>query len=195
MTSKTIRILGGDGVGKKTLMGSLIYKCGLDMHVLEQLQGNQIQRYEEIVPFFRKNGIEEAFRTKSTRFVLTEDTTPDVAIWVIDAAASGESTKVALNTLRDELLRGVVKPVEKLVLVLNKMDAIEWSKDRFGTLRRGIQESLQTTNIGQETTHILPVSALRGANLLDPSDESPWLRTTVEGGEEDGVTLVRILDQ
>eukprot|EP00937_MAST-01D_sp_MAST-1D-sp2_P002449 g2449.t1 len=69
--------------------------------------------------------------------------------------------------------------VNKLVVVINKMDdpTVEWSKDRFDEIQGKLRPFLKETGykVKKEVLWV-PISALTGANVLDPvSDEAcPW---------------------
>ena len=53
-------------------MGSLIYRCGLEMSVLEQLERNQQTQYEQIVPFMQTKGLDLVFHTPSNRCIFSK---------------------------------------------------------------------------------------------------------------------------
>ncbi|KAI1034495.1 hypothetical protein LB504_004351 [Fusarium proliferatum] len=70
MGTKSLSVLGNDGAGKKALIGSLIYKCGLELPQLKQLESEGISQYEKIVPFFEKNGRAQSFYAPSGTFTV-----------------------------------------------------------------------------------------------------------------------------
>jgi len=69
------------------------------------------------------------------------------------------------------------------IVVINKMDKVGFSRDRFKEVRDEILAFLDTRGI--EPQFVVPVSALQGDNVVSRSDKAPWY---------DGPTILEALD-
>ncbi|KAF4499515.1 hypothetical protein FAGAP_4305 [Fusarium agapanthi] len=176
MGTKSLAVLGNDGAGKKALIGSLIYKCGLQLPQLEQLESEGISEYKEIVPFFEKNGHPLSFYAPSGTFTVQRSETPDVAFWVVDASDSSSWGQSA-ERLSVRLSSGMVNPREKLIIVVNKMDSVDWSEQAF----KEVVGAFSSVNLNNRA-YIIPVSALReGGNILPTTEAPSWVQKLSTG--------------
>ncbi|KAK3942843.1 hypothetical protein QBC46DRAFT_308373 [Diplogelasinospora grovesii] len=155
MGSKTLTVLGAKGAGKKTLIGSLIYKCGMGLEQLAQLESSTNGEYADIVSFFEENGIAKSFYAPSANIVVEQSTMPDIACWVVDATDSDRG-RASSSELTSLISAGLLKPKDKLLILINKM------------YRRLILNG----------TYIVPISALRGGNVLEMPHHLPWPKGT-----------------
>ena len=62
--------------------------------------------------------------------------------------------------------------LDRAVVVLNKMDLVDFSEDHFNTVRGQVQEWLET--IGIEATVCIPISAIKGDNIAVKSKKMGW---------------------
>ncbi|UNI13447.1 hypothetical protein JDV02_000193 [Purpureocillium takamizusanense] len=137
MATKSLSVLGDAGAGKKTLVGNLIYKCGLELPRVEELEGEGIRQYAEIVLFYQRKGYKQSFHSPSGSFVVqTSSAAPDVVLWVVDATDAGNYTTSA-QKLATLLSNGTLRPREKLLILVNKMDLVGWSQNAFEDVVRG----------------------------------------------------------
>ncbi|KEY73943.1 hypothetical protein S7711_09997 [Stachybotrys chartarum IBT 7711] len=171
MAAKTVSVLGDDGAGKKTLIGSLIYKCGLQLPQIEELEREGIRDFAKITTFYEKKGYDRGFYGPSGFFVVQEShgQVSDVVFWILDAsdAASWASSAQKLSM---SLSSGTLQPKEKLLVLVNKMDLVGWSQHVFEDLLR----IFDAVDLKQD--HIfVPISSLRGENILSPPDEHSWV--------------------
>ncbi|KFA60078.1 hypothetical protein S40285_09259 [Stachybotrys chlorohalonatus IBT 40285] len=171
MAAKTVSVLGDDGAGKKTLIGSLIYKCGLQLPQIEELEREGIRDFAKITTFYEKKGYDRGFYGPSGPFVVQESHSQvsDVVFWILDAsdAASWASSAQKLSM---SLSSGTLRPKEKLLVLVNKMDLVGWSQHVFEDLLR----IFDAVDLKQD--HIfVPISGLRGENILSPPDGHPWV--------------------
>ncbi|MDP3175391.1 MAG: sulfate adenylyltransferase subunit CysN [Phenylobacterium sp.] len=101
-----------------------------------------------------------------TRNMVTGASTADAAVILIDARRG-----VLTQTRRHSYLVSLLG-IRHVVLAINKMDLVDWSKDRFDEILaeyRGFAEQ-----IGIKDFTAIPMSALRGDNITEPSPNSPW---------------------
>ncbi|KAK3389408.1 hypothetical protein B0H63DRAFT_463584 [Podospora didyma] len=171
---KTLAVQGADGAGKKTLIGNLIYKCGLDLNKLKLLEANTGRRYDNIVPHFEEHNIRLAFYAPSGTVVVEDTKTPDILIWVVDVTDPDQG-KESSSRLAEAIAGGLV-PKEKLLILLNKMDKSNWSEWVIAVA------SISFNNISLDVEHhIVPISALEGGNLLE--SRKPVTKQGIAGPE------------
>lgn len=101
-----------------------------------------------------------------TRNMVTGASTCDLAIILIDAQA-GVLTQTKRHTTIANLLG-----IKHLVVAINKMDLVDWSQQRFDEIcadYRKIAETIKTAE-----PYFLPISALAGDNVVEPSENMGW---------------------
>jgi bifunctional enzyme CysN/CysC len=101
-----------------------------------------------------------------TRNMITGASTADVAIILIDARKG-----VLTQTRRHSFLVSLIG-IRKVVLAINKMDLMDYSEKVFRTIEEEYREFAK--QIGLEDITAMPLSALRGDNMLAPSDRMSW---------------------
>ncbi len=105
-----------------------------------------------------------------TRNMATGASTADVALILIDAR------KGLLAQTRRHVCIAWLLGVRRVVFVINKMDAVGYSHQRFDEIRAELRATMAKFS-GCEMSFI-PVSALKGDNVVHHSDHMPWF-----GGE------------
>ncbi len=103
-----------------------------------------------------------------TRNMATGASNADLALLLIDARKG-----VLTQSRRHSFILSLIG-VKHVVLVVNKIDLVDYSQDVFDRIvaeYRAFAEPL-----GFKTLAAVPVSALRGDNILGPSANTPWYR-------------------
>jgi len=103
-----------------------------------------------------------------TRNMVTGASTADAAVILVDAR-KGLSTQ----TFRHSYLVSLMG-IRNIVLVVNKMDLVDYSNEVFETIVERYQEFADTAGI--ENFVSVPVSALKGDNIVEPSANMGWYR-------------------
>ncbi|MGB8378161.1 MAG: sulfate adenylyltransferase subunit CysN [Rhodanobacteraceae bacterium] len=103
-----------------------------------------------------------------TRNMITGASTADVALVLVDARKG-----VLTQTRRHSYLVSLIG-IRKVVLAVNKMDLVDYSEQVFSDIETEYREFAR--RIGLEDITAMPLSALRGDNVLDPGDNMPWYR-------------------
>src|SRR5260370_30345986 len=103
-----------------------------------------------------------------TRNMVTGASTADVAVTLIDARTGGQT-----QTRRHSYLASLIG-IRKIVLAINKMDLVEYSETVF----RHIEEEYRAfaAPIGLTDIAAIPLSALKGDNIIEPSVRTAWYR-------------------
>jgi bifunctional enzyme CysN/CysC len=101
-----------------------------------------------------------------TRNMVTGASTAQVAVILIDARKG-----ILTQTRRHSYLVSLVG-IRRVVLAVNKMDLVDYSAERFETIRKEYQ--LFASGLGFEEITAIPISALEGDNVLHSSERTPW---------------------
>ena len=112
-----------------------------------------------------------------TRNMVTGASTAELAIILIDAR-NGVLTQSKRHGFLATLLR-----IPHLMVAVNKMDLVDYDQAVYNKIVQEYSEFARKLNV-QGVTYI-PVSALRGDNVVDKSDKTPWY---------DGPTLLHHLE-
>ena len=101
-----------------------------------------------------------------TRNMATGASTADLAVVLVDAR-KGLLTQTRRHSYIVSLLG-----IDHVVLAVNKMDLVDYSQAVFDEIVAGYRELATTLGIANVTC--IPVSALKGDNMLAPSLATPW---------------------
>ncbi len=103
-----------------------------------------------------------------TRNMVTGASTADVAIILIDARKS-----ILTQTRRHSFIVSLLG-IEHVIVAINKMDLVDFSEEVFNEIKQAYGEL--ATELGIKNTYYIPVSALDGDNVVDPSEKTPWYK-------------------
>jgi sulfate adenylyltransferase large subunit len=105
-----------------------------------------------------------------TRNMVTGSSTADLGLVLVDAR-QGLTEQSRRHAVILSLLR-----VPHLVLAVNKMDLVDYSQDRFEEIQAEFQSFATKLSIPDLT--IIPISALKGDNVVDRSENMKWYEGT-----------------
>ncbi|MGE0594462.1 MAG: sulfate adenylyltransferase subunit CysN [Vicinamibacterales bacterium] len=106
-----------------------------------------------------------------TRNMVTGASTADLAVILIDARKG-----VLTQTRRHSYLVSLLG-IRRIVLAINKMDLVDYAQDVFETIERDYRAF--ATQIDLEDITAIPISAVRGDNVVESGDNMPWYRGPV----------------
>ena len=112
-----------------------------------------------------------------TRNMATGASTCDLAVILIDARHG-----VQVQTRRHSFITSLLG-IRHIVVAVNKMDLVDFSEDRFEEIKSDYLEF--SKKLKQADFHFVPISALKGDNVVNPSDSTPWY---------DGPTMMNLLE-
>ena len=126
-----------------------------------------------------------------TRNMVTGASTCQLAVVLVDAR-HGVLDQTRRHTLIAHLLG-----IRHIVVAVNKMDLVDWSRDRFHEVMVEHQAFVET--LGSADAHYLPMSALLGDNVVEAGDNLDWYDgpplmeylETVDASEEVDVDRLR----
>jgi bifunctional enzyme CysN/CysC len=101
-----------------------------------------------------------------TRNMVTGASTAELAVILIDARKG-----VLTQTRRHSYLASLLG-IRKVVLAINKMDLVEYSREIFETIVAEYRDFAQQIDLHDIVA--IPVSGLKGDNITAPSEHTPW---------------------
>jgi bifunctional enzyme CysN/CysC len=159
--------------------GNLDFALLLDGLVAEREQGITIDVAYRFFSTERRKFIvaDTPGHEQYTRNMITGASTADCAVILVDARKG-----VLTQTRRHSYLVSLVG-VREVAVAVNKMDLVDFSQERFMEIEESYRELAAAIGIEQVTC--IPLSALRGDNVIAPSENTPWYG---------GPTLLRYLE-
>jgi sulfate adenylyltransferase large subunit len=168
--------------GKSTLIGRLLHDAGA---LLSDERSHDLAQLTDGLRAEREQGItidvaHRSFATERRRFVLidcpghqqytrnmlTGASTADAAVVLVDVR--GGLTRQSRRHLAICALLGL----RHVVVCVNKLDLVDWSEEAFDAVARDALE--WTAEMGLTDLAFIPVSALRGDNIVERSANLPW---------------------
>ncbi len=113
-----------------------------------------------------------------TRNMITGASTADLALVLVDGRKG-----LLTQTKRHSFLLSKIG-VKNILIVINKMDTIDYEELKYKEIRLQFQNF--SKDLGFESIHYIPVSALKGDNITEKSRSMPWY---------DGYTLLEFLEK
>jgi bifunctional enzyme CysN/CysC len=172
--------------GKSTLIGRLLLDTKqLFDDQLEALEKGELAHMTDGLRAEREQGItiDVAYRffatprrsfiiadtpghVRYTRNMVTGASTADLAVVLVDAR----------NGLVEQSRRhahiSAMLGIKHVVAAVNKMDLVDWDEDRFRAIEADWRQD--TARLGVEQAVAIPISALEGDNVVDPSERAGW---------------------
>ncbi len=201
MDTELLRLVTAGSVddGKSTLIGRLLYDTKqILVDQLEHIEDASRRRGHDYVDLAlltdglraeREQGItiDVAYRSfvtprrrfqladapghvQYTRNMVTGASTADVAVILVDARKG-----VIEQTRRHSYIVSMLD-VPHVVYAVNKMDLVEFSEGRFDEIARDLADL--GARLGLHDERVIPMSALKGDNVVDRTDAMPWYAGT-----------------
>jgi sulfate adenylyltransferase subunit 1 len=108
--------------------------------------------------------------------MVTGASTANVALILIDAR------KGVLEQTRRHAFIASLLQIPHLVVCVNKMDLVDYSKERYEEIKEEFEKFSYKLDVND--VHFIPISALKGDNVVDRSKNTQWY---------DGTTLLYYL--
>lgn len=181
--------------GKSTLIGRLLYDSkSIYQDQYDQIKETSERRGEEGVNLAlltdglrseREQGItiDVAYRYFSTpkrkfiiadtpghiqytRNMVTGASTANAALILIDARNG-----VVDQTRRHAIIASLLQ-IPHLVVCINKMDLVDYSENAYNEIQQSFENFAAKLDV--KDVHFIPISALKGDNVVHRSDKTPW---------------------
>ncbi|GAW94063.1 sulfate adenylyltransferase subunit 1 [Calderihabitans maritimus] len=198
-------IVGHVDHGKSTLIGRLFYDTDcLPPDKVEEIEKTSKELGREVEFAFlldhlqeeREQGItidtaQTFFKTEKRKYVIidapghvefvknmiTGASQAEAAILIVDALEG-----VKEQTRRHAYILSLLG-LDQVIVIINKMDAVNYDENRFNTVKNDVEKFLESINI--KAKYYLPISALKGDNVAKKSENMKWYQ---------GVTVLESLD-
>jgi len=187
-------IVGHIDHGKSTLIGRLLYDTdSLAPDKIEEVKKASAEAGRETEFAYlldhleeeRKQGItidttQVFFKSPKRRYVIidapghvefvknmiTGASQAEAAVVIVDVAEG-----VKEQTKRHSYMLSLLG-LHQVIVVLNKMDLVDFAQQRFNTIKKDVAEWLKSINI--EAIFYIPISAIKGDNLTGKSENMNW---------------------
>ena len=200
MIINRVTLLGHKDHGKSTLIGSMLITTG---SVSEERVAEAKSQSKKLGRKFEPGFILDSF-SEERRGGLTIDTSRaqvkyrDSAFEFIDVPGHEELIKnmisgasyakfalLIVSANKDEGIRPQTKRhiylsrmlgIGKLIVAVNKMDTVDYSKDRFERIRAELSEFLEKIGVNSKAVNFVPISAYGSDNLTKKSANLKWYK-------------------
>ncbi len=187
-------IVGHVDHGKSTLIGRLLYDTdSLAPDKIEEVKKASAEAGRETEFAYlldhleeeRKQGItidttQVFFKTDKRRYVIidapghvefvknmiTGASQAETAVVIVDVAEG-----VREQTKRHSYMLSLLG-LHQVIVVLNKMDLVDFAQEHFNTVKKDVAEWLKSINI--EPIFYIPISAIKGDNIAKKSENMDW---------------------
>jgi sulfate adenylyltransferase subunit 1 len=102
-----------------------------------------------------------------TRNMVTGASTANLAIVLVDARQG------VIEQSRRHTYIAALLGIPHLIIAVNKMDLVDWSEDRYWEIRDEFEDFIPKLDVFRDVKFI-PISALNGDNVVEPSKRTPW---------------------
>ena len=113
-----------------------------------------------------------------TRNMVTGASTADAAIILVDARNG-----IIEQTKRHSYIASLLK-IDYVVVAINKMDLVDFSEEVYNKIKEEYRHIAELLHL--KKVYFIPISALKGDNVVNPSEHTPWYK---------GETLLHLLEQ
>ena len=217
-THVNLVVIGHVDSGKSTSTGHLIYACGgIDQRTIEKFEKESAQmgkgsfKYAWVLDKLkaeRERGITidiTLWKFESPKYYFTIIDAPghrdfiknmitgtsqaDVAVLVIDASKGGfEAGYSKDGQTREHALLAKTMGINQVIVAVNKMDACDFSEERYNEIKEEMGKFLKKTGFKPEQVSYCAYSGFTGDNLVKKSDNPKfaWYK---------GDTLLEALDK
>ena len=103
-----------------------------------------------------------------TRNMVTGASTSQAAIILIDARKG-----VIEQTNRHFFINNLLR-IKDVVVAITKMDLVDYSEETYNSIKADFEELMAKRDYQDQKITFIPVSALKGDNVVNKSDKMPW---------------------
>lgn len=118
-----------------------------------------------------------------TRNMVTGASTSQAAVILIDARKG-----VIEQTNRHFFINNLLR-VKEVIVAINKMDLVDFSEERFNSIKADFQHLLHKRDYAEQRITFIPVSALKGDNVVNKSINTPWYQGQTVLGHLEALNL------
>jgi len=105
-----------------------------------------------------------------TRNMVTGASTSQASIILVDARNG-----VIEQTYRHFFINNLLR-IKDVVVAVNKMDLVDYSEEKFNAIKAEFENIIAKSDYKEQNITFVPVSALKGDNVVTVSDAMPWYK-------------------
>ncbi|MFS4469690.1 sulfate adenylyltransferase subunit 1 [Maribacter sp. 2210JD10-5] len=105
-----------------------------------------------------------------TRNMVTGASTSQAAIILIDARKG-----VIEQTNRHFFINNLLR-IKEVIVAVNKMDLVDFSESIYNEIKADFEELMSKRDYADQKITFIPVSALKGDNVVNKSEKTPWYK-------------------
>jgi bifunctional enzyme CysN/CysC len=171
--------------GKSTLIGRLLYDAKALMADQMPAAETDLANVTDGLRAEREQGITidvayRFFATPSRSFIIAD--TPGHVRYTRNMVTGASTAQAALVLV--DARNGIVEQsrrhaylssllgIRHLIACVNKMDLVDWDEDRFRDIETDFRRV--AARLGVPDARAIPISALKGGNVVERTDQSPW---------------------
>ena len=185
--------------GKSTTVGRLLYDAG-------NLPEQELRKLKETAKELGKAGFEFAFVMDHLKEERERGVTIDLAhkkfvtdkyeYTVIDAPGHKDfiknmitgasqadvgvvvvsATDGVMAQTKEHVILSKTLGVNQLAIIVNKMDAVDYSEDKYKKVKEEVSALLKSMQYDPEKTNFIPTSAMEGDNIVNKSEKMDWYK-------------------
>ena len=208
--------IGHVDAGKSTICGNLMYMMGVvDARTIEKYKAEAKEKGRDSwwLAYVMDVSDDEKAKGKTVEVGRAQFDTPNKKYTIFDApghknyvpnmimgAALADVGGLVISARKGEFEAGFEKEgqtrehallakslgVQKLVVIVNKMDECKWAKSRWDEIQTKLTPFLRKTGYKDEDVIYVPIAGLTGENINEKSENGKWYT---------GPTMMEILDQ
>jgi len=133
--------------------------------------------------------------------MITGTSQADCAVLIVASGTGEFEAGISKNgQTREHALLAYTLGVKQLIIGVNKMDNTEppYSEARFNEIKKEVESYIKKIGYDPKGVAFCPISGWHGDNMLKKSEKMTWFKgwkkTTKEGGDASGFTLLEALD-
>jgi peptide chain release factor subunit 3 len=208
--------IGHVDAGKSTICGNLMYMMGVvDARTIEKYKQEAKEKGRDSwwLAYVMDVSDDEKAKGKTVEVGRATFDTPSKKYTIFDApghknyvpnmimgAAMADVAGLVISARKGEFEAGFEKDgqtrehaqlakslgVQKLVVIVNKMDECKWAKTRWDEIQAGLDPFLRKTGYSADDVVYIPIAGLTGENIQTKTDKCNWYS---------GPCLLDVLDQ
>ena len=205
---QNLAVIGHVDHGKSTMVGRLLFETGsVPEHVIEQHREEAKEKGKGGFEFayVMDNLAEERERGVTIDIAHQEFDTDDFYFTIVDCpghrdfvknmiTGASQADNAVLVVAADDGIQPQTQEhvflartlgIDELIIAVNKMDLVDYEKDRYDEVVEEVTKLLKQVNFNTEDASFIPTSAFEGDNVSEDSSETDWY---------DGQTLLGALN-
>ena len=194
---QNLAVIGHVDHGKSTMVGRLLFETGsVPEHVIEQYREEAEEKGKGGFEFayVMDNLAEERERGLTIDIAHKEFDTDEYYFTIVDTpghrdfvknmiTGASQADNAILSVAADDGVQPQTREhvflartlgIDELIIVINKIDLVDYDEARYREVVEEVKQLLGQVQFNVEDASFIPISALEGDNVAEPSENTPW---------------------